>query len=212
MQAATALAAAQLPPEVTRHEVQLKPVDARLRLTPCDSPLIAEMAGGRRFGRITVNVRCPGASGWSVHLTGEIKAYAPVVVASRPLRRDTLVSAADVTLAERELGELAWGYINDAQAAVGKRLRRALPAFAAVAPLALEVQPLVRRGQIVTVSARTGGVEVRTSATALGDGALGERVRMRHSVSKRLIEGTVTADGLVEVTLQGEKTLRPPSE
>lgn len=201
LQAASAFVARQLPAAVSRYEVNLTPPDPRLRLTPCGLPLLTEMRGNRSFGRVTVNVRCPDTAGWSVYLTGEVKAHAKVVLAARPLPRDAVIGPQDVTLAERELGELAWGYINDMQAVIGRRLRRPLPAFAAIAPQALERQPRVRRGQNVTVLARANGIEVRTSATALADAAVGDRVRVQHSVSRRLIEGVVTPAGVVEVGL-----------
>ena len=58
---------------------------------------------------------------------------------------------------------------------------------------------LVRRGQIVTLVAGGGPVEIRTTGKALADGAAGERVRVRNERSNRIVEGVVAEDGTVRV-------------
>ena len=44
-----------------------------------------------------------------------------------------------------------------------------------------------------------GAISVKVKATALKNGALGERVTVRNLASKRVVEGTVGGDGLVVV-------------
>jgi flagellar basal body P-ring formation protein FlgA len=60
-------------------------------------------------------------------------------------------------------------------------------------------RPLVRKGQLVEVSATSGLLAVTMHATALEDAGRGEQVRLRNPESRRDFSGTVVADGRAHV-------------
>ena len=61
-------------------------------------------------------------------------------------------------------------------------------------------QPIIlRRGESVSLLARSPTFEVRMEGKALMDGAVGDRVKVRNLRSKRIVEGRITETGTVLV-------------
>jgi flagella basal body P-ring formation protein FlgA len=60
--------------------------------------------------------------------------------------------------------------------------------------------PLVARGALLTVNARTAGVRITTSGKALEQGAAGETIGVELADTKQRVQGRVIGPQLVEVT------------
>lgn len=183
-------------------QVTVDDLDPRLRLPRCPVPLQTFLPpGGKSLGNTSVGVRCTGARPWTIYVPARVALYGKVLVAARALPRGTPLGAGDFRLARRDLNSLAYGYVTNPKNVLGKRARRLIPAGAALTPETLESPPLVRRGQQVTLLAQVGGLEVRMAGTALADGADGVDIKVRNLSSKRVVEGTVVAAGVVRVRL-----------
>lgn len=181
-------------------EIRVLPPDPRLRLAACGAPLDAfAPPGARTLGATSVGLRCPGPRPWTVYLRARVQVYDEVLVASRHLERGQVLEAADLARERRDLAALPGGYLLDPARAVGLELRRSLRPGAVLTPRALAEPLAVRRGEQVSIIARTPGMEVSSRGVALGDAPQGGRVRVRNSASGRVVEGTVTADHRVEV-------------
>lgn len=174
-------------------------LDPRLALARCAgelTPFLPPGAGIR--ARTTVGVRCD-APAWSVYLPVAVESDAPVLIARRPLRRGEVPLATDFQPGRRRVPGLASGFVADAAGLGRHRLRRPVVTGEALSTDALEVPPVVRRGQQATVVSRAGGIEVTVMAESLADGMPGDRVRLRNPVSGRSVEGVVQEDGTVAV-------------
>lgn len=201
--AAAAHARAQLARDGAKVDVEAGALDARLRLAACGVPLEADMpASAWRGTNATVAVACVGPQPWKIYVPVRIARSDRVLVTRRPLARDTVLTEADVVLAERDAGVLPQGYLTDPAAAAGRRLRRALPAGAVVLPSMLDSVPVIARGQTVTLEAEADGVRIRMAGEALADGGIGERLRVRNMSSERVVEGIVRSGEVVEVPLK----------
>lgn len=183
--------------------VEADPLDTRLQLPLCDGALAADTPyGNPRATRITVAISCPEPQAWRVFVPVRLETYGTVVVAARPLPRDTILALADLGVEERALGQLARGYIASPGDAVGLKLRRPVAAGAPVTPTALLTPPLVERGQLVTLQANSGGIAVAMTGTALQDGARGAVIDVENNSSGRRIQAVVRSQRVVEVLLQ----------
>lgn len=174
-------------------------LDPRLRLDACADPPVAEPPAVRN-ANATVTVRC-SAPAWTVYVPVRISDLRPVLVLARAAARGEVLSASLLSVQERDVAQLPFGYFEDVEAVSGHELRRPLAAGAVLTPNDAQPPRLVRRGEAVTVIGRSGGIEIRAAGTAIGDGARGERIRVRNDSSKRVVEGTVTAPGTVEIRL-----------
>lgn len=58
---------------------------------------------------------------------------------------------------------------------------------------------MIRRGEPVTLRVRSGTLTIATAGRALGDGRLGERVRVVATATRRTLEGIVEGPGEVRL-------------
>lgn len=185
-----------------RHEVQINRLDPRLRLPVCDQELsVSLQSPAQPIGRVTLSVRCEGSRPWSVFVPGEVRLYRDVLIVSRPLGRGGVLQAADIALLERDVGLLNRGYLTDPIQAIGKQLTRPLRPDQVLTPAHLELAEVIRRGNQVVISARSGTIRVRMPGEALRDGAVGEQIQVRNQSSQRVIRARVTGPGQVEVAM-----------
>ena len=182
--------------------VAVDPPDPRLRIALCPQPLIAGLAPGvRPLGHTTVTVRCPCANPWSVNLPAEVQVYGDVLVTTRALARGATLSGEDFARRRQDLTTAAPGALTDPALALGQKLRYPLGPGAVLNAGMLDVTPVIRRGQTVTIVSGAGGIEVRAQGEALADGNHGQTVRVRNHQTRRVMSGTVEAPGLVRVAL-----------
>jgi flagella basal body P-ring formation protein FlgA len=64
---------------------------------------------------------------------------------------------------------------------------------------ALQADPVIRRGEVVTLVTSSGSFEVRAPGRALADAAAGERTRIQNLSSQKVVEGRVERSGAVRV-------------
>jgi flagellar basal body P-ring formation protein FlgA len=178
-------------------------LDPRLRLVACSEPLTATVAAnGVPSARLTAEVRCSGAQPWLLYLPVRMTSTRPLVVATRALARDTVLAPGDVRLAKAPLGSVPAGALHDAGLAVGRLLRRPVDEGQAIVVPLLAAPAVVRRGQQVSVEARTGGLTVTVAGVARRDGALGDTIPVESGTSGRIVEAVVRSAKSVEVLLR----------
>ncbi|QFY89517.1 flagellar basal body P-ring formation protein FlgA [Magnetovirga frankeli] len=181
-------------------EIQINPLDRRLSLEQCDQPLQTfDPPSFRALGRTSVGVSCEGSKPWSLYVSAQVSVDLPVVVAARPLARNSLVQAADLKLKPVNSDKLYNNYLTRPADALGKRLRRNIKAGDVLNNGMLIVPKAVKYGSRVTLISRLAGLEVRMKGKAMGQGGIGERVAVKNLSSERTVEGIIRASGVVEV-------------
>ncbi|WP_394558688.1 flagellar basal body P-ring formation chaperone FlgA [Aquipseudomonas alcaligenes] len=185
-----------------RHEIQVNPLDPRLRLAACDSDLTQSLESpAQPVGRVTVRVSCEGSTPWTVFVPAQVRIFRPVVVLKTALKRDNLVGPADIALVEQDIGLLNRGYITDPNQALGKKLTRPAQIDQVLTPAQLQLAESVRRGDQVVIAAQSGGISVRMQGEALSGGTLGQQISVRNLGSQRVVRARVVGPGQVEVEM-----------
>ncbi|HET8883694.1 MAG TPA: flagellar basal body P-ring formation chaperone FlgA [Solimonas sp.] len=184
-----------LPPTA---EVSADAIDPRLRLPVCASAPDAE-AGAARGASASVTVRCAAPETWTLYVPVRIRDLRPVLVLTRAVRRGEIVDASALRSETRDVAQLPFGYVSDAATLAGNEFRRPVGAGQAISPADVEPERCIRRGDLVTLIGRAAGIEVRAEGKAMADGGRGSRIRVQNSRSKRIVEGTITAPGVVEL-------------
>lgn len=185
-----------------RHEIEIHQLDPRLRLPACDKELSTNLESpAQPVGRVTVKVRCEGASPWTIFVPAQVHIFRNVLIVSRPLKRANILSEADLKLVERDIGLLSQGYLTSYEQAVGKKLTRQLLMDQVLAPIHLQQAEVIRKGDHVVITATSAGISVRMSGEALTDGALGQQIRVRNQGSGRAITVRVTGPGQVQALM-----------
>jgi len=189
--------------EITaRHEIQVNPLDPRLRLAACDSNLTQSLESpAQPVGRVTVRVSCEGSTPWTVFVPAQVRIFRPVIVVKTALRRDSIIGAGDVALVEQDVSLLNRGYVTEVEQVIGRKLTRATRTDQVLTPAMLQLAEAVRRGDQVVISARSGGINVRMQGEALSGGTLGQQISVRNLTSQRVIRARVVGPGQVEVEM-----------
>jgi flagella basal body P-ring formation protein FlgA len=185
-----------------RYEIQVNQLDSRLRMPMCDKELTASLESpAKPLGRVTVKVRCEGASPWTVFVPAQVRLFRDVVTATRPLRRAGIVEPDDVTLRERDVSLIGQGYFTSVDQAIGQRLTRPMVTDQVITLVHLEQAEVIRKGDQVVITARSGTLSVRMPGEALSNGGMAEQIRVKNLNSRRVIKAQVTAPGQVEVSM-----------
>ena len=185
-----------------RYEVQVNPLDPRLRMPLCSQDLDATLESpAQPLGRVTVRVRCDSSAPWTVFVPAQVKLFREVVTMVRPLKRESVIGAEDVALRERDVGTLKQGFLSQLDQAVGMKLLRPTVLDQVLTPQHLEQPELIQKGDQVVIIARSGSLAVRMPGEALVKGGLSEQIRVRNLNSKRVVKARVTGPGQVEVAM-----------
>lgn len=185
-----------------RYEIEVKQLDPRLRLPMCDKELTATLESpAKPIGRVTVRVRCDGASPWTVFVPAQVRLFREVVTSTRPLKRAGIIEPGDVMLRERDISLINQGYLTDVEQAIGQKLVRPMVNDQVITLVHLEQAEVVRKGDQVVITARSGTLSVRMPGEALANGGMSEQIRVKNLNSQRVIKAQVTAPGQVEVAM-----------
>ncbi|MDB6144805.1 MAG: Flagellar basal-body P-ring formation protein FlgA [Pseudomonas sp.] len=185
-----------------RYQIQVNTLDPRLTLTQCDKELTASLESpAQPIGRVTVKVRCEGALPWTVYVPAQVHLFRQVVVVNRPIKREGIISDDDVIMNERDISQMPQGYMTSLDQAVGQKATRQMLNGQILTPLQLEQAEVVRKGDQVVITAKSGTLQVRMPGEALSNGGMSEQIRVRNLNSQRVIKARVTAPGQVEVSL-----------
>jgi len=183
-------------------EVKIGKLDSRLKLKQCKKKLHAFLPkGSRKMGRVTVGVKCTDSKPWSLNVPVTISIYKQVLVSSRQIQKGTLLSVVDLKLAKHNLAKLSHGYFETLDQGVGMKVKRRISAGSVLTPGMLKRPQLISRGQTVTILAQSGNMQVRMMGKALASGAVGERIKVVNTKSRRKLEGIVTGAGEVKIEI-----------
>lgn len=142
----------------------------------------------RRQVYIPVNINVDGKKARTVRLGFKIRRFGDVVVAERSLSRHRILTPLDLKIEEREIT-----YVNPAplDEVIGKRLNRGVMKGEILTYDLLEIPPLIKQGDVVTIKKEFGALTVTTKGIAKKDGRLGEEIQVKNIDSKRIIMGIV---------------------
>lgn len=141
----------------------------------------------------------------TVNLLVEVSLTRPVVVARRTINQGRVLTGHDVGLDERTFQRKDDIGLTEVSGAIGQEARAFLREGDTIGPQQLRVAPLVRRGELVTVWSRRGGLVVKSAGRAAADGALGDVVRVKTESGAEPFEATVTGPKTVSVQASAEQ-------
>ncbi|MNR27219.1 flagellar basal body P-ring biosynthesis protein FlgA [compost metagenome] len=104
-------------------------------------------------------------------------------------------------LRERDISVITQGYLTSLDQAIGQRLTRPMVADQVITLVHLEQAEVIRKGDQVVITARSGTLSVKMPGEALSNGGMSEQIRVKNLNSQRVIKAQVTAPGQVEVSM-----------
>jgi flagellar basal body P-ring formation protein FlgA len=176
------------------------PLDERLRLAPCAQELAVQKGPGSEIrDRLLLQISCPGPSGWRTYVPARLAGMARAVTLKHAMMTGQVVTKNDLDVVDGDPAQFPLGYFQDTAQVEGSTLRRATAGGVVLSNQMLLSSGTIVRGQAVTLLANAGGVAVRMSGRALGDGAINQRIKVRNDSSGRIVEGIARSQQLVEI-------------
>jgi len=177
-------------------EVAVGAIDPRIHLPRCAA--LAVTVPRFMAPALTARVRCDEPA-WTLYVPLRVHAWGRAVVAAANLGPDTILRAADLTIARIDLLAVNGAYVTDPAQAEGKVLRANVRAGAPI-PAALLTQPvIVHRGQTVVLTVRDSAVTIRANVVAMQDGRVGDSILVENPDSRKNLRATVSGAGGVEL-------------
>lgn len=158
-------------------------------------PSDPQILNSRRF---TFIFRVDGRVERNLSYRAELEALAPVAVAAMDLARGVEITERDINFVSMDLARLRNPAFS-AEELVGKVLRRTVRMGDVFDRNFVEEPSLVKRGEVVTIVARRGGMQLSATGVARDEGKLGDTIRIRNSVSQQEILCQVVAPATVIV-------------
>jgi flagella basal body P-ring formation protein FlgA len=172
------------------------------RLPRCAQPLQVRDASGSEslLDRQRLTISCPDANGWTLDINSQPSVWLPAVHAQGIIERGQTLGRDNLKLEPINIGKAQRGYFNRLEEVQGMAAKRRIRAGQTLTP-SLLAQPLaVKRGQPVRIVASHDGIEASTNGEALGDGQMGEVIRVRNVRSGKVIDAKVVEEGVVTST------------
>ncbi|MGV1100150.1 flagellar basal body P-ring formation chaperone FlgA [Thiovibrio sp. JS02] len=165
-------------------------LDYRVNQRPADgkpgrkSVLVTFLADGRDAGQVRMN--------------GDLQLYSDVVCTSKRLARNEIITEDAITVVRQDISMLDSGIVRDPAQVLGQKLKTSLRAGAVLYSQLIDAPPLVSRGEMVTIMAKSKTVRITAPGEAKNTGALGEVVKVKNLMSRREIYARVAGAGVVE--------------
>ncbi|MDY7031200.1 MAG: flagellar basal body P-ring formation chaperone FlgA, partial [Thermodesulfobacteriota bacterium] len=132
-------------------------------------------------------------------VTVEVDVFGDVVISPKHLGKSTIMSKEDVRLETRNLARLPRNTIAQLEDVIGKRTKRVVDANSVITTDMLDLPPVVRRGDLVTLIAETNALKITTLGEVRESAIQGETIRVLNVSSKKEIYGKVVDSSTVKV-------------
>jgi len=159
--------------------VSIQVTPPRTAMPACSALDAFQPQGSRSIGKTTVGVRCLAPARWTVYLPAQVRVIGRYVVTRQPLPANHVLTAADLTLREGDLGSLPADVATDAETLPGYRAVSGLAAGAPLRSVLLRPPLAVQQGQPTRLVMNGPGFSVQSEGQALANASRGDRVRVK---------------------------------
>jgi len=143
-----------------------------------------------------------------LRFTGTAVETVQAAVLMRPMERNDIIKASDVSIERRPKAEVGSDGIS-LDRAIGMQMRHAMRAGQALRTLDLAKADLVTRDQAITLIYEAPGIYLTGRGKALEAGTKGDTVSILNMQSKRTVQGIVVGPGQVAIIAAKPTFVRP---
>lgn len=166
------------------------------RLTCEVIPSNPQVLSSSRFSLI---FRIDGKAAKNIAVSATLEALAEVAIATSDLRRGAIINEENIKLVEKDLNLLR-APCFDSSELLGQRLKRSLRKGDVFERSAVAFPPMIKRGEIVTITVQKGALTVTAKGMAQQNGSAGDMIRVRNINSHKDLICKVS--GPVAVTVE----------
>ncbi|MFT5542957.1 MAG: flagella basal body P-ring formation protein FlgA [Glaciecola sp.] len=173
-------------------------IDKRIHVPKCPVPLAFEASNSNlKQTNVSVKVTCPNTS-WYLFTSVQVEQTKPVVVTSETLSPGSLLTARNLYIADIPINRLRGSTYSNTEKLVGARLKRRVRPGQIINNSML---CFVCKGDKVTITAVSTGLQLKVSGIAQQDGNLGDTIRVQNAASKKTVSATVASTNEVSIQI-----------
>ena len=132
----------------------------------------------------------------------KVEVFENVVVANQRIKRGMVLDEKMISLKKRDIAMLPNSFFSDLVELISQEVKTTIPKNSTFFAWMVKRQPLVRRGEQVSVIVRAKNLAVKSTGLALSDGYIGGKIKVKQEKSKKTIEGILVSKDVVEVKLK----------
>jgi flagella basal body P-ring formation protein FlgA len=179
----------------------MNPLQVEPNLT--DAPRVVSIVVDQRNNRFEAIVDMPNSIALRrapVRFTGSLVETVEVVTLARAITRGETIRESDILIERLPRADVQTDALSKAEFVINQAARRSLRAGQTMRAADLMKPQIISRDDGVTIIFKTSTITLTLRGKALGNGAEGEPISVLNPQSKRIVQGTVTAPGVVTVT------------
>ena len=187
--------------ETRRHTIDVRTMVAGLRLPEGKISYEAFIPGGYHYGMPTmvrIDVKINGELYKRLNCSMMIHLYDNVVVTTRQIKPENLITADDIRLEEREIfSRNSFRYYTSLDAFDGMVSTKALNEGTIIYDYFIKPPIVVRFGMPVTIRSNINGVQVAVDGIARDNGRIGQIIKVKNQSSGRIVGARVLDENTV---------------
>lgn len=183
-------------------ELRRVPDDQLVPLGNGDVRLKFDRISSSKSGRqayISARIVVDGIVFKTIGISFTVKRFEDIVVARDDMRQGRVVTAKSLAVESVEVTQLSGSTFRNIDDVTGHVVKSSIRSGQIITDKLLADIVTVKKGDVVTLLIRNGGLEVRSSGVCQEDGANGDVVRVVNAVTKKLLYGSVLDSSIVEV-------------
>ena len=181
-----------------RIDINVSNLDNRLRLARCEStPVFTLQDSTGNGGNISVKAECESGKKWSVHIPAQVSIYREIPVAQGSIARGELINQSHIATHLVNISSIRQAFLVTTDDIIGKQAKRNISQGEPFKTALLDAPTVVKRGELVSLESLAGSIKVSSAGTAMADGRVGQKIRVRNNSSERIISGIVVSQGTV---------------
>lgn len=178
------------PERVETTRVTVLPIDSRVKFFKCPTGISYELANNRGFTRqFPVKVSCEqGVRPWKSYVQVIVSEMIETLVVTKNIAKGVRIEADMLKVALVDKFKVKSRSISAKEGVLGGRAMRNISTGYQIG---LRDVCLVCKGDDVAIIAKSGSMMIKTSGTAIENGAKGETIKVKNNNSNRIVKGTI---------------------
>lgn len=147
----------------------------------------------------SVTLSCKEQPQWNIFIPINVQLFVDVLVANRLIMAGETISATDATYEKLDKNQLSNGFFKEDQSIVGQVARYNINTGTVFTAKNIKQLPIVQKNQTITLTVKSGSVEISMVGIAKTDGFLNDTIKVLNPSSKKIIDAIVKSSNQAEI-------------
>lgn len=148
---------------------------------------------------VMIFISVDGQAVTKVGLRFKVNLYRQVAVAASQVNAREIFTEGNLRYERMDAGQIAAGFFTDKNKVLGLEARRAITPGTVITDSMVNKPVIVKRGNMVTLVAFVGNIQVIASGQAMQDGYEGQLIRIKNVITNKIVLGKVIDENKVQV-------------